>query len=77
MRSAESFPGDGEEGRGGVKEPQPLSRLWLWLWQAAGKCPCGLLNLLAGVGLETRRLLPEGQQPLPVQPEELGDTFTL
>ena len=32
MRSAESFPADGEEGRGAVKEPQTLSGLGLWLW---------------------------------------------
>ena len=44
MRSAESLPSDGEEARGGVKEPHTLSGLWLWLWQAAGKCPCGFLT---------------------------------
>lgn len=45
MRSAQSFPRHGEEGRGAVKEPQSLSGLrpWPWLWQAAGKRPRGFL----------------------------------
>lgn len=71
MRSAESFPGDGEKGRGALKEPQTSDS-----GKLLGSVPVG--SSCAGrTSLKMRRLLHEGWKTLPVRLEELGDTFTL